>query len=265
MAQTPDGYLWLATFAGLVRFDGLRFTVFDAGNTPELASSRIVYVSADSHGALWIRSEYGDLARFENGHFTRFTAADGLPSSGQVAIFTEDNQGNLWLPGARDQGILRFEKGRFAVQIPTTPANNRGFLGLLATGDGKVWGTQGNILTKLWPGEIGDFYLDPNRSEALVKASEVDPSAAMKVEYVQASRDGGIWVASPDGIRKFHDGRWQTVLLSQVMPRAVASLYEDRSGNVWLGTWDDGFMQFDPRGQVHKHKLTDSPAHEPVR
>ncbi len=265
MAQTPDGYLWLATFAGLVRFDGLRFTVFDAGNTPQLGSSRIVYVSVDRRGALWIRSEYGDLARLENGSFTRFTSADGLPSSGHVDIFTDDKEGNFWLPGGRDQGILRLENGKFVVRIPTTSANNRGFLSLLATADGKLWGTEGNILTKLLPGEIADFVFDPDRPEALVKASEAGAVRPLRIEFLQASRDGGIWVASPGGVRKFRDNRWQTTWVSTVMPLPVASLYEDRAGNVWLGSWNDGLSQFDTRGQIHKHKLTDSPSHEPVR
>jgi signal transduction histidine kinase/ligand-binding sensor domain-containing protein len=265
MAQTPDGYLWLATFAGLVRFDGLRFTVFDAGNTPELVSSRIVYLKVDRRGALWIRSEYGDLSRLEDGRFTRFTVEDGLPSSGHVGVFTEDKEGSFWLPGGRDQGILRLENGKFVVRIPTTSANNRGFQGLLATEDGKLWGTEGNILTRLWPGEMADFVLDADRPEAVVKSSEASPARALPIDFLQSSRDGGIWVASPDGVRKFRGNRWQTTWLSAVMPRAVSGFYEDRTGNVWLGTWGDGLIQFDTRGEVHKYKVTDSPSHEPVR
>ena len=54
IAQTPDGYLWLGTEEGLVRFDGLRFTVFDRSNTPELKSNDIYALLVDRTGNLWI-------------------------------------------------------------------------------------------------------------------------------------------------------------------------------------------------------------------
>src|SRR5882757_5764582 len=53
LIQTRDGYLWLGTNGGLVRFDGIRFTVFDTGNTPELRSSRILSLCEDRDGMVW--------------------------------------------------------------------------------------------------------------------------------------------------------------------------------------------------------------------
>ncbi len=265
IAQTPDGYLWLATFAGVVRFDGLRFTVFDAGNTPELVSSRIVNLKVDRHGALWIRSEYGDIARLAGGRFTHFTAADGLPARVGVAVFTEDQAGNFWVPGISDQGILRLEGEKFVVRVPPVPAMSRGYQTLIPTRDGSIWGTGGNILTKLWPGEVVDYVFDAERPEALVKLSDLDLTRSLQITFLEPSRDGGIWVANVDGLRKFRDGRWQEFRPAHGPLASVANVYEDRAGNLWVGTWDDGLWQFDVKGEVHKHKLTDSPAHEPVR
>src|SRR5262245_44245889 len=54
MTLTEDGYLWLGTLSGLVRFDGVRFPVFDVNNTPELRSGQIVHLFEDSQGNLWI-------------------------------------------------------------------------------------------------------------------------------------------------------------------------------------------------------------------
>src|SRR4051812_22459495 len=61
IAQTPDGYLWLSTFNGLARFDGVRFVNFDVANTPAFKTSRFVRLEVAPDGALWIFSESYDV------------------------------------------------------------------------------------------------------------------------------------------------------------------------------------------------------------
>src|SRR5688572_11627309 len=104
IAQTPDGYLWFGTFNGLVRFDGMRFKVFDS-RTPGLESERVLRLFADGQGGLWVSMEQGQLARYVAGRFTAFHAEDGWPMepilhrcigldrSGAVVLLT--GRGNL--------------------------------------------------------------------------------------------------------------------------------------------------------------------------
>src|SRR6266699_2428472 len=61
--QTRDGYLWLGTFNGMARFDGVQFKVLEPGNTPGLPSNRILSLFEDGRGALWIGTEEGELVR----------------------------------------------------------------------------------------------------------------------------------------------------------------------------------------------------------
>src|SRR5207247_9949333 len=67
VTQTSDGYLWIGTLGGLVRFDGVRFTVFDPSNTPGLRDARILALCPGRDGALWIGTAAGGVARLEPG------------------------------------------------------------------------------------------------------------------------------------------------------------------------------------------------------
>ncbi|MGN6555953.1 MAG: two-component regulator propeller domain-containing protein [Verrucomicrobiota bacterium] len=102
IAQTPNGYLWVATFAGLARFDGDKFQIFDAGNTPELPDNLINALFCDRRGRLWIGHDSGLVTVMEEKKFRRVA----LPGDGaQVPIrsFNEDAEGNVWVMNLRWQ------------------------------------------------------------------------------------------------------------------------------------------------------------------
>jgi ligand-binding sensor domain-containing protein len=79
ITQTHDGYLWLTTFNGLVRYDGVRFKVFNPGNTKGLKTSRLLDLSEDPGGSLWITTEHSGVVRYKYGEFKTYTSRDGLP------------------------------------------------------------------------------------------------------------------------------------------------------------------------------------------
>jgi ligand-binding sensor domain-containing protein len=86
IAQTADGYLWLGTEEGLVRFDGLRFIVFDKQNTPAIKSNHVSTLLTDKYGALWIGTQGGGLTRFRDGEFQTFAKRDGLTSDSILSL-----------------------------------------------------------------------------------------------------------------------------------------------------------------------------------
>lgn len=93
LAQSRDGHIWLVTMDGLVRFDGVRFTISNTANTPTLPTNRLVSLIEDTDANLWMRSETGDLVRFRRGRFTRFGPGQGL--AGQVRDLMPDPQGGV--------------------------------------------------------------------------------------------------------------------------------------------------------------------------
>src|SRR5476651_941870 len=72
VVQTADGYLWLATQEGLARFDGVRFTIFNADTTPALPAREISALLAASDGSLWIATYRGGVSRYREGRVTHF-------------------------------------------------------------------------------------------------------------------------------------------------------------------------------------------------
>src|SRR5438477_10846816 len=109
IAQARDGYVWIATEEGLARFDGIRFTVFDKQNTPELKTNDIRVLLEDRQGALWIGTTDG-LVRLSEAKFTAFTTRDGLPSN-VIDALCEGYDGSLWL--ATSAGVARFSGNVF--------------------------------------------------------------------------------------------------------------------------------------------------------
>ena len=78
IAQTPDGYIWLGTEEGLLRFDGVRFVTFDKRNIPELQSEEVDALLVDHRGDLWVGTRGGGLIVLSGGVFKIFTKRQGL-------------------------------------------------------------------------------------------------------------------------------------------------------------------------------------------
>ena len=123
IAQTADGYLWLANEEGLIRFDGVKFTVFDKENTPQLQANDIRALLVDRQDALWIGTDGGGLTRYKDGVFTTFRTHDGLANDAILSLH-EDARGALWI-GTDGGGMSRYWNGRFqtynlgAITIPS--------------------------------------------------------------------------------------------------------------------------------------------------
>src|SRR5450432_2311624 len=106
--QTRDGYLWLGTLNGLVRFDGNRFAIFDENNTPGLNSDRIVFLFEDSRTNLWVGMEPYGLAVIQDGVIKNFEPESAR--SGKVLAAYEDAAGSILF--STEGGLLRHHDGK---------------------------------------------------------------------------------------------------------------------------------------------------------
>jgi ligand-binding sensor domain-containing protein len=107
--QAKDGYVWMATKVGLIRFDGVSFTIF--GSKPEDLNDReLTQLVEDRNGVLWVGGITGGIASFEDGRFKRYTTDDGLPSNA-ITSMDFDRDGDLWI--GTPKGACRYSHGAF--------------------------------------------------------------------------------------------------------------------------------------------------------
>ena len=95
IAQTPDGYLWVATLNGLARFDGVRFKVYDKSTTPEISSSRFLAMVSGVGDDLWLLTDDYNVVWMHGGSFMTLDARHNVKPH-EVRAITNDG-GKVWI------------------------------------------------------------------------------------------------------------------------------------------------------------------------
>src|SRR5581483_1351153 len=247
--QSTEGYLWLGTYHGLVRFDGVRSVVFDSGNTPGLQNGLITSLLESADGVLWIGHETGQLTRFSDGHFEPVQLKETWPG-GTIESITADEDGALWL--LNDSGMLfRLADGKTA-SVPggATPTRKAA---LARSRSGELWIVCGGKVSVLEHGQVRPCVLEGE-------------AAGEYFERVLPAQDGGVWMLGNQHLRKWRDGRWTAEALGcPPAPGAVSTLLETRSGAVLAGTLREGLFLFNPNGETFHFSRTNGLSHDWVR
>jgi len=271
LAQTPDGFLWLGTEAGLVRFDGVNFAVFDEHSKPALPSGDIRCLLAAKDGSLWIGTGEG-LAHWSDGAVTVFTTQQGLPANGiRTLIQTGDNVLWVWT----DAGLAHLAADRFTARdLGFPPAS---IVAVMPDADGGLSVETNSGGASYRNGQWSDFasysasrdrpaFLASLSDGRMAFASElnlviarggfpvVKPDDVLarfgvgnglpgtRIQAILADREGNLWVGTNGGlVRLRSDGKVERFPVTDPLSGAsVLSLLEDREGNLWVGTETDG-------------------------
>lgn len=227
LAQTPDGYLWIGTSGGLVRFDGAEMVVFNRENTPALRSNSVFSLLVSRSGDLWIGTEGGGVVRYHRGEFRRFSAEEGL-SNGFVRSVLEDRRGQFWV--GTDDGLFRLHGDRLA------RVDGVGGVPAVAVHD-----IREDSRGRLWAGGSSLLMLDGSRT---VEYRLEGGSSEQRVKSILETRDGVIWVGTVSGLERLNpDGTGRFIHVPDVSG-TVRVLREDHDGALWIGTIGEGIFLY---------------------
>jgi ligand-binding sensor domain-containing protein/signal transduction histidine kinase len=256
ITQTRDGFIWIGTRKGLVRFDGLEFKLFPLPAIPQFQFSGISALASAADGGLWFGIENGSLGYYRTGQ--GFRALTNAPWTGQglsVFALSETRDGALWVGSS--SGVFRQGKDGVVASFPEAVA----CISLLEDSRQRVWLGTGSKGVYCWQaGNLNpDLHLAldadiarslaEDRSGGLWVATQNDlrcydsalqpraaPSVAPSQSKVLCDSHGSVWVGAGNNLYRWADGALASLCQTNGLPDdEVSALFEDRQGNLWIG------------------------------
>ena len=252
--QTRDGYLWFTTFDGLVRFDGVRFTVFNKSNSPGLPGNRFVDLFEDRNGDLWATLETGQVVRRHRGRFETYAHLKSSPDDVRCTL-SDDGQGNVvvhyqdWEYEGPDNVLVRFTSRAFRFQedrllpadelshtfpweLGNTVSLSGSYWSLL---DGDLWICTDDRVIRLR--KAGGVRIYDQRSGLPGTQPGLVWGKRRPLQVVSSDAAGRVWLTELES--------GQSHLLSPQTPDRFDVIYgyADAEGNYWFSTYDNGLFR----------------------
>lgn len=248
LAQTPDGYLWIGTSGGLVRFDGTSFVVFNRENVSAFLDDSVYSMLVTKDGTLWAGTEGGGLIRYKDGAFRVFGHAEGLTNS-FVRVIYQDSSGHLWV--GTDSGLFRLQNDSLTRMDGHGGAPRISVHAICEDRAGRLLvGGRGLLILR---GMEATYYTS---NESLADNS---------IRTLRQTADGALWVGTISGLRKLDQGiNGDPFTTPKILSGVnISVLLESRRGELWIGAYGQGLMRFQS-GRIIRFSAPSSLPHNNV-
>lgn len=230
ITQTPDGYLWVGTEAGLLRFDGLNFQMItDPAHVFSIVG--VLGLMPDVEGNLWVRVQGPWMLRYRNGEFRNPLGDEPFSN---ITAMCQSTGGEL-IASAPEHGTVIHRNGRFTILADATSLARSPVMSIAQTAFGDVWmGTR----------DAGLFRIRNGKTHAIM-TDLPDP----KINCLLPDGAEGLWIGTDDGA-----ARWNGKSLTRpgaegaLRGSQVLAMAKDRDDNVWFGTNARGLLRLNDRG-----------------
>lgn len=262
ITQSQDGYIWLGTYEGLVRFDGFQFTVFNSRNT-EIQGNGIWAVFEDRDKNLWVGTLQGGLYKGRDGHFTQYTTKNGL-SNDTIRVIGQDSKGAIWV--GTERGLNRLDNGQITAYTTKNGLPDESIRAILVDKQGDLWigtdnglcqfkdeqfkvfnksdGISDNSIRALIQDPDGSFWLGTNlgldhwQAGKFTNYNTKDGLSNNNVRALFMDRDSNLWIGTENGgLTRLNQGHFSPYTINEGLSNNnIRSIYEDREGSLWVGT-----------------------------
>jgi len=229
IAQTREGYLWFATWGGIVRYNGQEFRTFGRANVPELRDNGVRGATVGPDGALVVSTSRGGVSVLRGERWQTYGRKEGL-SQDEISAAVEDRNGRIWV-ATESGGVNRITNGQVRVFEAKQGLPSNVTYSIMLDPTGVAWVGTGEGLARI----------EGDRVQAFGEADGLPEGAVFTV--VNAPR-GGVYIGTEHGVYTGEGGRFRP-LIANFPNEAVPSLQVDADGALWIGTVNRGLMRYD--------------------
>ncbi len=271
MIQSSDGMIWLATYRGLVRYNGKEFTSFTPSTTPSISSNSVMSLFEDSFQRLWLGTNDNGMMYLENNSFIEVDIPDEIAAN-SIQAFAELN-GVIFI-GAKN-GLFKYENNEVQ-RIKTNVLDGKVIEQLMVDSENRLWvlTESGSItilqneepiqlavlddlnphkLLSMFQSEAGTYYFGSEEAQLLTweegysTHDMIDTQGLSFINSFCEDRNGIIWMCSGGhGLGVLKNGSQFTLLESEKITNSMEHIMEDYEGNIWSCSSRSGLLQLIP-------------------